>query len=66
MLGVAWLNWSDLEETELLAGVKDGTADLVTAEGEVDDGKRDGRRRDEQFVGRDRGDQLLWSRAGSC
>ena len=51
MLGVMWLNWSDLEETELLAGVKDGTADLVTAEGEVDDKKRDAGRRDEQFVG---------------
>lgn len=52
MLGVVWLNWSDLEETELLAGVKDGTADLVAAQGEVDDWKGDGRRRDELFVGR--------------
>ena len=44
-----------LEEAELLAGVEDGTADLVAATGHVDDGQGDnggGRRRLEVVTGR--------------
>jgi len=53
MVGLEFVLTS-LEESKLLAGVEDGTADLIAAAGHVDDGKGDdsgGCRRD--LVGRE-------------